>query len=142
MCSDTSSLRQLLDSPDFTFRFECGSPMPSSSITIVDSDALLNSISLHFIIYSQKTELDEIKRGLDAVLNVGQLMCNHPALFKPLLVISGQHNLKADRFLALFDIDYSVRGSNRRLKEAQIMVHLNHYIQELEGACKIQVCGI
>ena len=107
--------------------------MPSSSVTLVNRDSLLNAIVLHFTIYSQKAELDDIKRGMDDVLEVGPLARSHPTLFKPLFVSSGLQKLQADTFLSLFHVDYSLRGSNRRDKEEQIMINFNHYIQELEG---------
>ena len=132
-CEDTADLRKLLDSPDFLFRFECGCPMPTASITIDDCDTLVKSISLHFIVYSQKAELDDIKRGLDFVLEFGQLTRAHPMLFKPLFVASGQPTLRADSFLSLFEIDYSPHGSNRREREEAVMMNFNYYIQELEG---------
>lgn len=93
--------------------------MPSSSLTIDDRDALVRSIALNFIIYSQKEELDDIKRGLDYVLEFGELTRAHPKLFKPVFVVSGQTKLRADSFLSIFEIQYSPRevtGETRRRK--------------------------
>lgn len=132
-CTETETLRRLLDSPDFLFRFDCGCPMASSSLTLDDRGSLIKSIAMHFIIYSQKAELDDIKHGLDDVLNFGDLIRSHPTLFKPLFVASGRTVLHADSFLTLFEIEYSLQGSNRREREEDIMLHLNYYIQELEG---------
>ena len=132
-CSSTETLSQTLDSPAFLFRFECGCPMPSQSVTLSDCDALVKSIALHFIIYSQKAELDDIGSGLDDVLEFGQLIRTHPTLFKPLFVASGRTKLHADIFLSLFDIDYSPRGSNQREREEEVMLNFNYYIQEFES---------
>ena len=131
-CCDIESLCNLLDSPEFLFRFECGCPMASSSLTIDDRYTLVKSIALHFVVYAQKAELDDIKRGLDYVLDFGKLTGTYPMLFRPLFFMSGYTKLRADSFLSLFEIEYSPRGSNRRKKE-EVMMNFNYYIQELEG---------
>ena len=107
--------------------------MASLSLTLEDRDALIRSIGLHFIIYSQKAELDDIKRGLDSVLEFGKLIRTHPMLFKPLFVASGQSKLRADFFLSLFETEYSQHGCNMREKEEEVMMNFNYYLQELEG---------
>ena len=58
-CETTESLRKLLDSPSFSFRFDAGCPMPSSSIDFSDKDDISRSISLNYVVFSQKAELDE-----------------------------------------------------------------------------------
>lgn len=112
--------------------------MPSSSVSLTDKENLLKAISMHFIVYSQKAELDDIKAGLGYVLGFGGLARQYPKLFKPLFVASGQVKLHARSFLQLCDIKYSPRGCNKREKEEEIMMNFNYYIQELEGIA--QVC--
>lgn len=53
-----------MDSPDFSFRFDCGVCMPSSSVSVDDKESIVRCISMHHtILYSQKAELDAIKEG-------------------------------------------------------------------------------
>ena len=129
-CCDTGSLRRLLDSPEFLFRFECGCPMASSSLTIDDRDTL---VALHFVVYAHNAELDDIKHGLDYVLDFGKVTGTYLMLFKTLFLMSGYTKLRPDSFPSLFEIEYSPRGSNRRKKEEEVMMNFNYYIQELEG---------
>ena len=107
--------------------------MASSSLTLADRNSLIKAISMHFVIYSQKAELDDIKHGLEDVLHFGDIMHSHPTLLKPLFVSSGRSKLSANSFLSLFKINYSPQGSNMRESEEDVMLHFNYYIEELEG---------
>ena len=99
-CETTESLRKLLDSPSFSFRFDAGCPMPSTSIDISDKDGISKSISLNCVVYSQKAELDAIKSGFDC-LNFSQLVQCYPSLLKPLFVENGRKKLTASFILHL-----------------------------------------
>ena len=59
----------MLDSEDLEFRFDSGICQPSSSLTLGDKEQTISSITLHYIIFSCKGELDALKMGLSA-LNV------------------------------------------------------------------------
>ena len=66
-CESTDTLRNLLDSAEFAFRFECGCSMPSSSVAIEDKYSISRCISMHYVIYLQKAELDQIKEGFQVI---------------------------------------------------------------------------
>ena len=106
--------------------------MASTSVIVNDIDNLIKCIAMHFIIHSQKAELDDIKHGLE-VLQFGDLIHSHPALIKRLFIESGHTKFSADSFLSQFKIEYSPPGSNKREKEEDVMLHFNYYVEELEG---------
>ena len=105
--------------------------MPSSSIDFSDKDDISRSISLNYVVFSQKAELDAIRSGFDC-LNFSQLVQRFPSLLKPLFVEKGRKKLTASFFKDLFHVCYSPHGSNKRSRE-EVILHWNYYISELEG---------
>lgn len=99
--------------------------MPSSSIDISDKDGISRSISLNYVVYSQKAELDAIKSGFDC-LNFSQLVQCYPSLLKPLFIENGQKKLTASFILDLFYVGYSPQGSNKRPREEEVILHWNY----------------
>ena len=91
--STNEELQDLLNSEQFSFRFDCGVCQPASSININDKQHLVSSIALHYCIYACKAELDEIRRGLVSLGFVG-LMTQYPCLMS-LFKASSQKLTKA-----------------------------------------------
>ena len=112
--------------------------MPSSSITISDKDDISRSMSLNYVIFSQKAELDAIKSGFDC-LNFSHLVQCFPSLLKPLFVESGRKQLTASFVLDMFHVSYSPQGSNKRPREEEVVLHWNYYVTELEGTFNINL---
>ena len=86
-------VRQLLDSPEFEFRFDSGICQPSQSLALSDRDAIVSSITMHHTIYSCRSELDEFTEGL-SVLNFLDLMKQYEGLRS--LFEHSQSSLTAD----------------------------------------------
>ena len=80
----TDALRKLLNSPSLAFRFDAGCPRPSSSIDISDKERVARSISLNYVVFSQKAELDEIRSGFDC-LKFSELVQPFPSLLKAIV---------------------------------------------------------
>ena len=59
-------------------------------------------------------------------------MESYPTLFKQLF-LHCKTSITADFIQDLFHIDYSVSGSNNRVKEEAIMMNWVSYLQDLEG---------
>ena len=78
-CETADALRKLLDSPSLAFRFDAGCPMPSSSIDISDKERVARSLSLNYVVFSQKAELDGIRSGFDC-LKFSELVQSFPSL--------------------------------------------------------------
>ena len=97
-----------------------------------DRAKLIRCIAMHFVVYSQKAEFDDIRQGLEDVLKFGSIIGKHAELLLPLFVSSGRAKLNATSFFSLFEIEYSPLGSNSREREEGVIL-FNYYIEELEG---------
>ena len=75
--------------------------MPSSSIDISDKERVARSLSLNYVVFSQKAELDGIRSGFDC-LKFSELVQSFPSLLKPLFIESGRKKLTASFVLDLF----------------------------------------
>lgn len=89
-------------------------------------------MAMHYVVYSQKAELDQIKEGFN-VLEFNTLIKSHPHQLKPLFVADGQPKLTASSLLKLFNVNWSIQGSNQHTKEEEIILHWNYYVTKLEG---------
>ncbi len=112
----TESLRKLIDSPEFLFRFDCGLCMPSSSISMDDRESIVRCIAMHHVIYSQKAELDQIREGFQVQANhqpfahefklfwairlFSLISCSR--ILKPLFVEAGRVKLTCSSVLEFF----------------------------------------
>ncbi len=128
--STNEELQDLLNSEQFSFRFDCGVCQPASSININDKQHLVSSIALHYCIYACKAELDEIRRGLVSLGFVG-LMTQYPCLMS--LFKASSQKLTADMLQNMFSHTFSLAGSNSRAKEQQIMMHILELLHDVEG---------
>ncbi len=125
--STDKELQDLLNSEQFSFRFDCGVCQPASSIKLIDKQHLISSIALHYCIYA---ELDEIRRGLDSLGFVG-LMTQYPCLMS--LFKASSQKLTANMLQNLFSHTFSLAGSNSHAKEQQIMMHVLELLHDVEG---------
>ena len=66
------------------------------------------------------------------------LMESYPFLFKQLFLHSST-SVTADFIQDLFQVDYSVPGSNNRVKEEAIIMNWVSYLQDLEGMVVVAV---
>ena len=115
-------MRSLLDGDLFDLRCTCGITVPSKNLKFKDLPELIRSLCLHFIIYTAKSELDQLREGLE-VLNLLSVMQSNSTLFMPLFVGSNHPQLTADSLLGLFKVkSWSPEGSNsRECEEAENM---------------------
>lgn len=130
----TEQLHILLDSEEFSFRFEFGFSAPSRTFTVADKDDIVKSLSLQYLIYANRAEIDQLKDGLQT-LGVLQLMQQYFYLFRPLLQSTTKPSLTASQMLRLFHPMWSPIGSNRREKEELIILNWTTYLNELQGIC-------
>ncbi len=117
---NTTELRSLLGSDEYSFRFNAGVSMSSTCVTIDDKEDIVLCIVKHYLMYVCKGELDQLKNGLKH-LDVLGLMWRNPNLLGPLLTISGQPKLASSNFLQLFEVQWSPQGSNRREDEEAVI---------------------
>ena len=62
-----------------SFHFGCGMCQPASSFTLKDKGSISSSITMHYCIYLCKTQLDEVKKGLESIQFLDALK-KHPVL--------------------------------------------------------------
>ena len=122
----------MLSSDEYSFRFDAGVSMPSTSITIKDKEDIAMCIAKHFLVYVCKGELDQLKNGLKH-LGVLDLLLRHPKLLSPLLSVSRKPKLTSSDFLQIFDVQWSPQGSNRREDEEAVIFGWTKYVNDLEG---------
>ena len=65
---------------------ECGYCKPSSAVDLEDKEGIVKAISLHFLIFKAKAELDQLKDGLQ-ILGVASAMQAMPDTFLPLFTV-------------------------------------------------------
>ena len=125
-------LQKLLDSEEFSFRFEFGFGIPSCKVTLADREDVVRSLSLHNLIYANKAEIDQLKEGL-RTLGVLSLLEKYPHHFRPLLQSTTKPLLTASQMMALFKPQWSLPGSNQREKEELIILNWTTYLDETQG---------
>ena len=76
------NLQALLDSDEYQFRFDIGVNVPSASVALKDKERIALSIAMHYLVYSCKAELDQMKDGL-LHLHVLGLVERYPVLMHP-----------------------------------------------------------
>ena len=130
-CTTTEDLRRFLDSQEFSFRFDAGLCMPSSSITIEQKDEIARSLVTHFVVHTCKAELDQLKEGL-VELDVLSLFVRHRESFRSLLVASGRSSLSPQALLDLFEVCWSLIGSNQRETEESVIFGWTEYVHGLK----------
>ena len=121
----------MVRSSDYEFFVECGITKPVVKMNPADKETLVSAVCLHYAILGSLAELEQLKRGLQAV-RFGSLMEGHASLFKQLFLPCNKQ-VTADFIQDLFHVEYSDPGSNNRVKEEAIMMNWVSYLQELEG---------
>ena len=73
-CETDIELRQLLDSEEYQFRFDCSFSKPSSAIAITEKEAIISELSLHFVILRVFGEIEQFGKGIKDTLNFDHLI--------------------------------------------------------------------
>ena len=121
-------LRELLDGYLFELKIACGITSPSSNFKYKDVANIVRIICVHFLIYSSKLELDQLKEGL-RTLKLLSTMETHASKFLPLFIATDQV-FTADALLALFKVKvWSPDGSNDREAEEAVIFNWENYMK-------------
>lgn len=67
-------IRQLLDSEEFSFCFDCGFSKPSSAVMISEKETIISELSLHYIILRILGETEQFAKGIKETLNFDHLI--------------------------------------------------------------------
>ena len=133
--TEDRELQDLLVSEAYEFLTQCGINIVKA--TIQDIPRIQEAIIKHYCIFSCKTELDEIIRGLDS-LGVGNLLKKHPREFLPLFN-SQTKPLTPGLLQDLVSLDLSPRGSNAREMEEEGAMNWVTFLSEFEAESTISV---
>ena len=90
-----------------------------------------------FIIYSSKSELDQLQFGLET-LDVLQFMKKHADFIKPLFAEHATE-LMAQAMLELFEINWSLSGTITRGTEEAVIVAWTEYVWNIKGTATTDV---
>ena len=85
---------------------------------------------MHYYIYSLKSELDEIRRGLQS-LGFLDVVSKNPILRS--LFEHSPSKVTADLVEEMFIPEFSPIGSNMRAKEEAVMMWFTELLHEIEG---------
>lgn len=133
--------QRLICSSGFEFILDCGITKPTVNMSLADRDMVVSAVSLHHAVLGSLAELEQLRRGLQTA-RFYMLLEDNKCLFKPLF--RHQNKPITSNFIQdFFEVDFSERGSNNRLKEESIMMNWVTYLQYLEGCkflCELASC--
>ena len=130
-CNDEKSLKDMLDSDEFNFRFSCGVTQPTYHMKLDEKQDVISGLCRHFTIYRSIAKLDQLVEGLQT-LSFNCLMKNYPSLLKQIFKAPLQ-SLSANFIQDLFEVVYSDVGSNDRRREENIIINWITYLRDSEG---------
>jgi len=125
------SVRTLLDSEEFSFRFDVGVVDLSRNVEFSDRDQIVQSLATYFTVVRVKASIDQIIDGLNALGMYDLIKANPCTMHK--LFVSQPLSLTADYMLSLFQTRLSPEGTNRREEEEQLVMYWVHFIEMIEG---------
>ena len=128
-----------MDDELFDLRCMCGVTVPSTRLKFSDLSELIQNMCLHFVIYTAKSELDQLRDGL-TTLGLLHIMESNYMQFLPSFLACHQEELTADKLIGLFKIDvWSPKGSNDREDEEAVIVNWENYVRTTKGKFSIFV---
>ena len=115
---------------DLDLRFECGYSKPSSQLTLLDRQKLVNAVWLHYVFFLPHAEL---QKGFRETLQLEALISNHPNAIYGCLVASSNFDVTPEFLIDSFTILYSEQGHNKRTAEEAIILSWCDYVMESAG---------
>lgn len=128
--TNEDDFRNLLNSEELSFRFDCGISQPASSLCLADKENIVSSFILHYCIYNCMMELDEIRHGLSS-LGFNSLLKKHPSLRS--LFFASDTTFTSHFLQSMFSPQFSPMGSNTRASEEASMMLFIELLQKIEG---------
>ena len=122
--SDEEEFRILLRRAEFSFRLDCGMCQPANAFSLKDKNVIISSIAMHYCIYSLKSELDEVRRGLQS-LGFLDVVSKNPIL-RSLFEYSPSKVTAEEMFIP----EFSPIG---RAKEEAVIMWFSELLHEMEG---------
>ena len=117
--------------PKYEFILECGVTKPTAMMHLSDKATVISAVCLHYSVLGSLAELEQLRRGLQTT-RFFALMQNNVSLMKPLFIYQNKI-ITSDFIQDFFEVVYSEKGSNNRMKEEALMINWITYLQLLEG---------
>ena len=126
---NTQELQALLMKEEYDFRYACGYTKPVANLTTSNIKEIVLYLALHFIIYSNKDELNQISEGLKlgGLIWVANEVNSLTGLF-----IQKSETLSARAVCLLFSPRLSEPGANRREVEEEMLLHWSYFLSDVE----------
>lgn len=129
--STLNDMKSMLDSEEFSFRFDIGVSDLTHNLVLGDRDRIVRSIANYFTVVRVKVQIDQLTDGLKA-LGVLDIMKGNPHSMRELF-LSKPKPITADGMINLFETRFSPVGSNRCEDEEAVALQWIHLIQLIEG---------
>ena len=126
---NTQELQALLMKEEYDFRYACGYTKPVANLTTSNVKEIVLCLALHFIIYSNKAELDQISEGLKLG---GLIWVDNEVNSLTGLFIQKSETLSARAVCLLFSPKLSEPGANRREVEEEMLLHWSYFLSDVE----------
>ncbi len=107
--TDVESLRELLSSSEYDFRYDIGISQPVSGIRFFDKEKIVSLMAKHYVILNVKAELDQILCGMSSTLNVLQLVRENPSKMWPMFVHTTPEKVTWDKVLTYLRLSCLLR---------------------------------
>ena len=121
--------KDLVCSSEYDFLLNCGITKAPAVMKLSDKKSVISGICLHYGILESLGELEQFKRGLKTARFSSILehsISRH-------LFIYHHEKITADFIQDLFEVQYSLPGSNKRFTEEAIVMNWLSYLNDLEG---------
>ncbi len=124
-------MKELLDSDEYGFRFNCGVTQSSYHMKLIEKEEIISALCRHFIIYRSNSELEQLIEGFQT-LNFFQLIKEHPSTMRQVFIPPKQC-LTADFIQDFYTVLYAEVGSNNRMREECTIMNWITYLRDSEG---------
>ena len=133
---NTQELQALLMKEEYDFRYACSYTKPVANLTTSNINEIVLCLALHFIIYSNKAELDQISEGLKLG---GLIWVDNEVNSLTGLFIQRSETLSVRAVSLLFSPKLSEPGANRREVEEEMLLHWSYCLSDIgEGSITVE----
>ena len=109
-------------------------------ISLEDQDGMINKVARHFVISQCHEEIQEVIAGLN---DIGVLQCLKQFPDDAIQQLTPSDDLTSESILKFLNVVYSPQGSNRKVKEEDIIYNLCNFLEQLqEGSVSCQTVDL
>ena len=125
-----NTLKDLLTDDNYAFIYESGFSLPITKVGIQDISTIVRAVTLHSTVMPIKSELDQLAQGLE-VCGILALIKKYPKTMKKLFLYDVDDKVSVETMVAMFNVEYSEKGSSRREVEEQAVQFWNEFLIDI-----------